>query len=80
MISMNLHRRHLNESQRAMVAKRLATLRVGQGKANAPIGASSQDEAADMLHVSRRAVQHAAGHLSCPSRSRCFGSEVRVFS
>lgn len=65
-LSMNLHRRHLNESQRAMVATRLATLRDGQRKPPAPIGAptqpidvATQNEAADMLNVSRRSLQRA---------------------
>lgn len=57
-VSMNLHRRHLNESQRAMIAKRLATLKHGDNQ-HAQICASSQNDAADLLKVSRRAVQHA---------------------
>jgi ParB-like chromosome segregation protein Spo0J len=59
-ISMNIHRRHLGSGQRAMIAKRLATLSHGQKKADAQICASSQAEAAELLNVSRRSVQHAA--------------------
>lgn len=60
-ISLNLARRHLDESQRAMVAARIATLKhgVNQHNEDAPIGASSQLEAAQRLNVSRRAVQRA---------------------
>jgi hypothetical protein len=46
-------RRHLDESQRAMVAAKLATLKRGDNQ-HAPIGASSQNEAADKLNVGRR--------------------------
>jgi N6-adenosine-specific RNA methylase IME4 len=57
----NLHRRHLNESQRAYVAAKLANLKDGQTKAGAQIcAATSQEDAAERLHVSRRSVQHAA--------------------
>ena len=62
-ISANLHRRHLNESQRAMVAARLATMGEGRPKTTAQICAVSQDEAADLLHVSRRSVQSARAML-----------------
>ena len=55
--SLNLARRHLDESQRAMVAARLATLRDGQRAT--PIGAATQREAADLLNVARRSVQRA---------------------
>jgi hypothetical protein len=58
-VSANLHRRHLNESQRGMIAAKLATLRHGVKKSDAPIGASDQSEAADMLKVGRRTVQRA---------------------
>lgn len=57
-VSKNLHRRHLNEGQRAMIATKLANRPHGD-QSDAPIGASSQDEAAEMLNVSRRAVQRA---------------------
>jgi hypothetical protein len=65
-ISHNLRRRHLSESQRAMVASKLSTIeRVGRpiGRTGeiAPIGANiSQGEAADMLNVSRQSVSRAA--------------------
>jgi hypothetical protein len=58
-ISLNLRRRHLDESQRSMVAARLATLRDGQRKSGASIDAASQSEAAELLNVSRPSVQRA---------------------
>jgi hypothetical protein len=61
-VDLNLHRRHLNESQRAMIAARLANMVVGGREANAQIcaiGAVSQDDAADKLNVARRTVQNA---------------------
>ena len=58
-ISLNLHRRHLNESQRAVVAARLANMQVGDnqysGSANMPT--LSQSQAAKMLNVSERMVR-----------------------
>ena len=61
----NLHRRHLNESQRTLAAGKIANMPVGNPKlnaknTNAQICAISQTEAAEMLNVSRRAVQLAA--------------------
>jgi phage N-6-adenine-methyltransferase len=58
-ISLNLKRRHLSESQRAMVASALASLPRGTNQ-HAQICAPSQLEAAELLNVSRRAVQSAA--------------------
>jgi len=60
-LSCNLHRRHLDESQRAMVAARIATLAHGvrADRVDAQICASTQNEAAGMLGVARRTVQHA---------------------
>jgi N6-adenosine-specific RNA methylase IME4 len=58
-IAKNLHRRHLNESQRAMVADRLATMPEGRPTKTAQICAVSQEKAAELLHVSRRGVQSA---------------------
>lgn len=64
-LSLNLHRRHLSDSQRAMVAADLAKL--GKGRpaadsenkpANLPV-IPTQPEAAEMLHVSERSVRSA---------------------
>jgi DNA modification methylase len=63
-ISLNLHRRHLNESQRAMVAARLANIQVGStgGRAkidSANLQSQSRAEAAEKLNVSERSVNTA---------------------
>lgn len=61
-VSKNLHRRHLNESQRAMIATQLATLKRGDAKSqrrDAEISALSQTEAATLLNVSRDLVTDA---------------------
>lgn len=62
-ISKNLRRRHLNESQRAMVAARLANLANGQRKRTAQICAAAPDvsnaDAAAWMNVSPRAAQFA---------------------
>lgn len=62
-ISLNLKRRHLSESQRAMVAANIATMRhggdrVSEQAANLPV--ATQAEAAEMLNVSERSVRTAA--------------------
>lgn len=59
-VSTNLHRRHLSESQRAMVAARVANLGEGRPSETAPIEAVSQTAAATLLNVGRSAVQRAA--------------------
>ena len=62
-VSLNLHRRHLSESQRAMVAAKLANMPVGRpagNSANLQNLPTSQSDAADMLNVSTRAVAAAA--------------------
>lgn len=61
-LSMNLHRRHLTESQRAMVAAKLAKLRLGDNqhrKEGVQICTPSIDEAASMLSVGRTSVANA---------------------
>jgi ParB-like chromosome segregation protein Spo0J len=59
-ISKNLERRHLSESQRAMVAAKLADMPPGARTDLAPIDARlSQNGAAEMLNVSRKSVQRA---------------------
>lgn len=56
-ISMNLKRRHLNESQRALVASQLATTKVGANQHDAQ--AVSQLTAAQLLNVSVDSLQRA---------------------
>jgi ParB-like chromosome segregation protein Spo0J len=62
-LAANVHRRHLNDSQRAMLAAQVARLPIGANqhakKEGASIEAPSQSEAAEMLNVSRSSVQRA---------------------
>lgn len=69
-LSLNLNRRHLNESQRGMVAANLANMPEGRPETTARIQAVrpettaqicavSQSDAAEKLNVSRRTVQQA---------------------
>jgi len=58
-LSLNLHRRHLNESQRAMVAGKIANLPHGANQ-HSPIGDSTtQADAAGLLNVGKRSVERA---------------------
>lgn len=71
-VSKNLHRRHLNESQRAMIAARLANLRAGQRvdmasqSQGSPIGLPpiSQPEAAALLNVGLNSLKRARAVLT----------------
>jgi len=59
-ISLNLKRRHLTESQRTMIAAKLATRGRGRpSKENPPSGGISTAEAAALLNVKPRSVQRA---------------------
>jgi N6-adenosine-specific RNA methylase IME4 len=58
-IDKNLRRGHLDESQRAMVAARLATMKQGARTDLPRICGMSQQEAADRMNVGVRLVQHA---------------------
>lgn len=63
-ISKNLHRRHLSESQRALVAAEISNLDVGRPSINTPIGGVSQDDAAQKLNVSTRSVSRGKAVLN----------------
>lgn len=58
-LSHNLHRRHLTTSQRSNIAAKLATMEKGRPETNAEKDAFTQQEAADLLGVSRESVQKA---------------------
>lgn len=58
-LSKNLHRRHLDESQRAMVAAKLASLSRGRPGENPPDGGISAAAAARMLNVGERSIERA---------------------
>jgi len=58
-VSLNLKRRHLDESQRAMVAARIADMKQGARTDIPQIRGKSQPEAAELLNVGVRSVQDA---------------------
>jgi hypothetical protein len=61
-LSMNLQRRHLNESQRAMVAAKIANMRQGERTDRQPsqnFGKVSQAEASEMLNISDETLRYA---------------------
>lgn len=58
-VSKNLHRRQLSESQRAMVASKIATLKEGRPNKTTEISGVSQAQAAQMLNVGERSVKRA---------------------
>ena len=61
-VSLNLHRRHLNESQRAMVAAKLADMQEGRPRKDEtrPIGLVSSDSASVLLNISKKSIGRAA--------------------
>lgn len=66
-LSMNLNRRHLNDSQRAMVAAKIANLPHGgdayNRTAQVPLGGVKQSDAAAVLNVGERTVRAAKAIL-----------------
>src|SRR5689334_24109697 len=58
-LSLNVHRRHLTESQRAMAAAEFAKLSRGRPVINGAKAPFTQTQAADLMHVSRDSVKRA---------------------
>ena len=61
-VSLNLHRRHLDESQRALVGKRLSSMSHGGDRRSdqaANLPAVTQSEAARLMNVSERSIRSA---------------------
>ena len=58
-VSLNLRRRHLDESQRAIVAAKLANIGHGGDRSKSPIGDLKQADAARLLNVGKRSVERA---------------------
>jgi hypothetical protein len=64
-VSLNLQRRHLSDSERSFIAARIANRAQGRPQKNVPNGTFSthtevsRQEAADMLNTSRRSTQRA---------------------
>jgi len=62
-VSANVHRRHLNETQRAAVAAQLSAFTHGGDRSKAPIGALTDKAAAKLLNVGERSVERAKAVL-----------------
>jgi len=58
-VAANLHRRHLNETQRAMIAAKLVTTKLGDNQWRREGKPIDQPTAAKMLNVSPKSVQRA---------------------
>jgi ParB-like chromosome segregation protein Spo0J len=69
-VSMNLHRRHLNDSQRALIAARLADQQRGGDRSKAHKGALTHAQAAAQLNVGERLVDKASALLNAEKADR----------
>jgi hypothetical protein len=77
-VSMNLHRRHLNPSQRAMIAAALANSKHGGDRTKAQICALNHAQAAKQFNVSERQVDKASALLKVSGQAAAiFVEQVR---
>jgi len=76
-VSLNLHRRHLTESQRAMIAAKLENMSQGRPEKDANLHdlRISRTEAADLLQVSPRSDGPATPGAAPPT---CSAPDARV--
>lgn len=58
-VSKNVARRHLDESQRAIAAAKIANIQHGGDRSKRPIGHLKQQEASDLLNVGDRSIRRA---------------------
>jgi N6-adenosine-specific RNA methylase IME4 len=58
-VSKNVARRHLDESQRAMAGAKIANIQRGGDRSKLPIGSMTRYEASEMLNVGERSVNRA---------------------
>jgi hypothetical protein len=78
-ISINVKRRHLSESQRAIIAAQLANGTHGGDRSKAPIGALTDKDAAKLLNVGETSVQRAKKVLNVPTLSDAVrNGEIKV--
>ena len=69
-LSMNLHRRHLSSSERAMIAAELANLKHGGNRSKAQSCALTHAQAAKQLGVSERQVDKGSALLKAEASGR----------
>ena len=69
-VSQNLHRRHLDVSQRAMIAAEIADLKRGGERSKAQICALTHAQAAARFNVSPRTVDKASALLNAAAAGR----------
>ena len=79
-ISKNLMRRHLSDSQRAMAAAKLADMPQGARSDLGPIGTMSAAQAADALNVGERSVKRAKAVRKCGSEKLVKAVEAGAMS
>jgi len=76
--SMNLHRRHLNPSQRAMIAARLADSKPGGDRTKPQNCGSSRGQAAARFKISKRLVDLASALLNAVAKGQALGLVEQV--